>query len=43
MEEKRNKKITCPICKKTGNYKIEPNFCAYCGTNLQNHLRNHNK
>lgn len=41
MEEKI--KITCPKCNKTGNYKINPNYCAFCGFNLQNFQDNQNK
>lgn len=43
MKKDKYKKITCPRCKKTGNYKTQPNYCAYCGTNLLTYLNNHNK
>lgn len=35
MEENEDNKITCPSCGKTGNYIEKPNYCAYCGANLQ--------
>ena len=36
MGEKKTIKITCPSCDKTGNYKVKPNYCAYCGNKLNN-------
>lgn len=36
----KEKKITCPNCNKTGNYRTIPKYCAYCGINLQNNLKN---
>lgn len=42
MEEKN--KITCPNCNKTGNYKVKPIYCAYCGKIIQiKDLNTHNK
>jgi ribosomal protein L37E len=43
MEEKEQIKITCLDCGKTGNYKVKPNFCAYCGISFQNQLESQNK
>ena len=37
LEEKRIK-IICPCCKNTGYYYEKPNYCAFCGTNLQKNL-----
>ena len=27
-------KITCPNCGKTGNYRIKPNYCPFCGKKI---------
>lgn len=40
---KEKKEITCPKCNRTGKYKFKPNYCAYCGVNLQDYLNNQNK
>lgn len=40
MEEKTK---TCLNCGKTGKYKTNPNYCAYCGFNFQNFQDNQNK
>lgn len=43
MEHRNNKKITCPNCGKTGDYKITPKYCCYCGYKFNYHLSNQNK
>lgn len=41
---KENKiKVTCPSCNRTDCYKTKPNYCAFCGINFQNYLKNQNK
>lgn len=41
--KKENKKVICPNCGRTDYYKVKPNYCAFCGVNLQKNLENHNK
>lgn len=43
-KEKNTIKITCPKCKRTSNeYPLETKYCMFCGTNLENYIKNHSK
>lgn len=39
MKDKKNKKFTCPHCKKTGEYKKKVNYCPFCGGKISSETK----